>query len=184
MTIIIIAIIGLLHLVTSAPTPIEINRLQIPLLDNRFNIEDKRQNWGLLINGSIYNDNENANYNRPIAIPRAIQTSTSSYPISNAENVGAQTLSAKPESGAPSKAKRFFVKASQVNSGLKLTNSNQPRKIPLQCDIARIKCCINSVDVDNCFKAGECLQMKNTFELCDAKDLQDAIMRVMDLFSS
>ncbi|XP_069358115.1 uncharacterized protein [Maniola hyperantus] len=181
-------IVGFLHLVNVdlAPAPltsprIDTDGLQIPVLDNRYNFDDKRQNWGLLINGSIYTENEDVSYNRPISIPRLYYST--STPLSSVEKKFAiPQTDAIPEKSVSFKAKRFLQKTSEVNSGLKVIN-NELRKTPLQCDIARIKCCMNNKsEVNNCPIASECLRLESTSDLCDTKALQEGINRVLNLF--
>ncbi|XP_039749707.1 uncharacterized protein LOC120626304 [Pararge aegeria] len=186
-----IMIVGLLHFVNvePAPTPLtdswiseRISHYQentqkeaplgTPILANRFNLEDKRQNWGLLRNGSIYNENDDTNYgSRPITIPRL----SANNPHLSTENIG-QKIS---EISVPFKTKRFLDQKPEVNGVLKVTNNNVPRKIPLQCDVARIKCCFDNLDLNNCSKASECFNLENKSDLCDARVLQEGIRRVI-----
>ncbi|XP_045765611.1 uncharacterized protein LOC123867564 [Maniola jurtina] len=186
MATLLILIVGFLHLVNVelAPAPltsprIDTDMFQIPVLDNRFNFDDKRQNWGLLINGSIYTENEDVSYNRPITIPRLYSTST---PLSSEKKLAKPQADAIPETSVSFKAKRFLQKSSEVNSGLKVIN-NEPKKTRLQCDVERIKCCINESEVSNCPIASECLKLEYSSDLCDTKVLQESINRVLNSFS-
>ncbi|XP_023933791.2 uncharacterized protein LOC112042849 [Bicyclus anynana] len=183
MTSLYVITLGLLHLLTVelAPSPLNnrfaashigLDGLKVPILDNRFNLEDKRQNWGILINGSMYDEKEVVNDGyRPISIPRL---ST----IKPQLQLQAENVEKAPEININFKAKRNLKTTPEVNNVSKVDDAS---KTTLPCDIARIKCCFDKTDLDNCYKASECLKLEVTSaDLCNTRALQESIRKVLN----
>lgn len=137
-------------------------------------LDDIRQNWGILVNQTNLEDEDEESYRRPINIPMP----TSDDRVEPTIETSFRELQTKPLLEKTSPAVENGHKKLNVASEVKKTIAK-----PTSCDVALIVCCMRNSNIEQCFREQECFRQIIPGNVCYKNEMFTALQKVSEYYS-
>nr|XP_026497025.1 uncharacterized protein LOC113401357 isoform X2 [Vanessa tameamea] len=140
---------------------------------NRFpHMDDVRQNWGILVNGSTFEDEDEKLYKRPINIPMPSidNPMKQSIDTANVKSKATPLTVAQTSSNSEVSEKAQLTLTSGLKKQVKLTS----------CDVARIVCCMGNNNLKQCFTSNNCYKKVVPETTCQINEILTFLRTIKD----